>query len=164
MHDRDPGVRSLRPDGLGFAERMLVVRARVVPAAVRRVTEGESMSTYRVLVYTGNLSPGAFAGTDANVYMTLYGAKASSDEVMFDNAGNRFEQGAVDTFALHLAELGDIQKIKIRHDNKFLAPGWYLERVEIRNEDSDREWTFPCQRWLARDEDDGEIERTLDAA
>jgi PLAT/LH2 domain len=122
------------------------------------------MPTYRVVVYTGNLSPGAFAGTDANVYITLYGSRRSSDELMLDNAANNFEQGAVDTFALHLAELGDLRKVKIRHDNSGLGPGWFLDRVEIRNEDTDDEWTFPCSRWLARDEDDGEIERELDAA
>jgi hypothetical protein len=122
------------------------------------------MSVYRVNVYTGNLSPLAGAGTDANVYITLYGDKASSDELSLDNAGNNFEQGAVDTFALYLGELGNIESIKVRHDNKFPFPGWYLDRVSIRNEDTDQEWTFPCNRWLARDEDDGEIERMLDAA
>jgi hypothetical protein len=61
-------------------------------------------------------------------------------------------------------ELGDLKRVRIRHDNSLPLSGWYLERVEIRNEDTDAEWTFPCNRWLARDEDDGEIERVLDRA
>jgi hypothetical protein len=122
------------------------------------------MAQYRVNVYTGNLSPAAGAGTDANVYITLYGDLASSDELSLDNAGNNFEQGAVDTFTLRLRDLGPLKQVRIRHDNKFPLPGWYLDRIFIRNEESDQEWTFPCNRWLAQDEDDGEIERVLDAA
>ncbi|ELP62149.1 PLAT/LH2 domain-containing protein [Streptomyces turgidiscabies] len=122
------------------------------------------MAIYRVNVHTGNLSPLAGAGTDANVYITLYGDKDGSDELNLDNAGNNFEQGAVDTFALHLADLGDLQRVRVRHDNKFPFPGWYLDRIFIRNEDTNQEWTFPCNRWLAQDEDDGEIERILDRA
>lgn len=121
------------------------------------------MPTYRVTVHTGNLGVGGFAGTDANVYITLYGAD-SSDELMLDNAENNFESGKVDVFALHLKELGDLKQIRIRHDNKNPLAGWFLDRVHIRNEGTDKEWTFPCNRWLARDEDDGEIERMLDLA
>lgn len=122
------------------------------------------MATYRVEVHTGNLNPLQGAGTDANVYITLYGTKGSSDELMLDNAANNFENGAVDLFALHLDELGDLRRVRIRHDNTLPLAGWYLDRVRIRNEDTDHEWVFPCNRWLARDEDDGEIERMLDAA
>jgi lipoxygenase homology domain-containing protein 1 len=122
------------------------------------------MVTYRVNVYTGNLSPLAGAGTDANVYITMYGDKGSSDELSLDNASNNFEQGQVDTFSLQLEDLGDLHQVRIRHDNRFAFPGWYLDRIFIRNEDTDQEWNFPCNRWLARDEDDGEIDRVLDAA
>jgi PLAT/LH2 domain len=120
------------------------------------------MPTYRTTVYTGNLSPGAFAGTDSNVYVTLYGTAGSSDELVLDNAGNNFEQAAVDLFSLNLGELGDLQRVRVRHDNTGFGPGWFLDRIQIRNETTDQEWTFPCNRWLARDEDDGEIERMLD--
>jgi hypothetical protein len=122
------------------------------------------MSTYRVTVYTGNLSPAAGVATGANVYVTLYGDQGSSDEVVLDNAGNNFAQGAVDTFMIRIDDLGDLVRLRVRHDNKFPFPGWYLDRIFIRNEDLDQEWTFPCNRWLAPDEDDGEIERVLNAA
>jgi hypothetical protein len=122
------------------------------------------MSAYRIRVYTGNLSPLEFAGSDANMYITLYGDNGSSDELSLDNAGNNFEQGAVDVFTVYAEELGDLKRVRIRHDNSLPLGGWYLERIEIRNEDTDGEWTFPCNRWLARDEDDGEIERVLDRA
>jgi hypothetical protein len=52
----------------------------------------------------------------------------------------------------------------VRHDNTGVAPGWFLDRVVVRNEESGREWHFPCQRWLDRHADDGEIERLLEVS
>ncbi|MGW6908279.1 PLAT/LH2 domain-containing protein [Streptomyces sp. NPDC054940] len=65
----------------------------------------------------------------------------------------------------HRAELGELQRVRVRHDSKFPLPGWYLDRICVRrNEGTNQEWTLPCNRWLAQDEDDGEIERVLDRA
>lgn len=50
-------------------------------------------------------------------------------------------------------------QMKIRHDNSILGSAWFLDRVEVRT--SDGRIIFPCQRWLATGEDDGQIERTL---
>lgn len=38
------------------------------------------------------------AGTDANVFMTLYGDKGKTDEVQLGNATDNFEQGQLDKF------------------------------------------------------------------
>ena len=38
------------------------------------------------------------AGTDANVFMTLYGDKGKTDEVLLGNATDNFEQGQLDKF------------------------------------------------------------------
>lgn len=38
------------------------------------------------------------AGTDANVYLTLYGDKGKTDEVPIGNATDNFEQGQLDKF------------------------------------------------------------------
>ena len=86
---------------------------------------------------------------------------ASTDELTLDPGSS--EPSAVDTFSLQLGELGEVNRLRVRHDDAGLGRAWYLDRIAIRNEESGREWTFPCNRWLARHEDDGEIERTLDA-
>ena len=39
--------------------------------------------------------------------------------------------------------------------------GWFLEKVIVTGSDSKRGVVFPCARWLARDEDDGQISRDL---
>lgn len=58
-----------------------------------------------------------------------------------------------------------IEKIRIGHDNKGMTPGWHLDKVEVRRLKEDGEtsttYTFPCKRWLAKDEDDGSVVREL---
>ena len=121
------------------------------------------MPSYRIEVYTGQATPGVAAATDANVFVTLYGNRASSEELRASNGHGRFGLTGRDTVTVHLCDLGDVGRVHVRHDNTGVAPGWFLDRVVVRDEDRGREWTFPCQRWLARHEDDGEIERVIDA-
>ena len=58
-----------------------------------------------------------------------------------------------------------IEKIRIGHDNKGITSGWHLDKVEVRRLQEDGEtsttYTFPCKRWLAKDEDDGSVVREL---
>lgn len=70
------------------------------------------------------------------------------------------------TVALQLDNVGDvIEKIRIGHDNKGVTPGWHLDKVEVRRLKEDGEtsttYSFPCKRWLAKDEDDGSVVREL---
>lgn len=67
---------------------------------------------------------------------------------------------------VQLDNVGDvIEKIRIGHDNKGMTPGWHLDKVEVRRLKEDGEtsttYTFPCNRWLAKDEDDGSVVREL---
>jgi len=118
-------------------------------------------TTSRTTVFTGDVP---FAGTDANVYITLFGTNGNSGERLLDNAANNFEQGMTDIFSLEMRDIGEIKKTRIRHDNTGLAPGWFLDKIIVHNETTDDEWVFPCQRWLAFDEDDGRVDRVLDPA
>ncbi len=125
------------------------------------------MATYRIDVYTGQARPGEAAATDASVFVTLYGSRASSAELRVGDGSNghgRFGLTGVDTVRVELPDLGEITRVHVRHDNTGAAPGWLLDRLVMRDEARGVEWTFPCQRWLARHEDDGQIERVLDAA
>ena len=127
------------------------------------------MPTYRITVDTGDDLVLAH-GTDANVFITLFGTAGSTDELMLDTQKNNFEVGSTDVFSIDTQnDLGDLQRVRIRHDNTVTAdprggPGWFLQSIRIHNEDTDQEWTFPCERWLAVDEDDGRIDRMLDTA
>ena len=67
-------------------------------------------------------------------------------------------------FLVSSVSLGDLTKVRIWHDNKFLGANWYLESVEIVDESTDEKFLFPCNRWLAKDKDDGSLVRELTCA
>jgi len=50
---------------------------------------------------------------------------------------------------------------RIGHDNAGGGGAWYLENVEIDCPSLGRKWMFPHGRWLAKDKDDGQLEREL---
>lgn len=115
------------------------------------------MKSYRITVTTGSRD---YAGTDANVYITLHGTKGSSGERQIGTRKN-FEKGAIDTFTLILDDLGPLTKLRIRHDNANEDEGWFLEEIRVTDEQAAKEYNFPCHRWLADDEDDNRIDREL---
>lgn len=47
------------------------------------------------------------------------------------------------------------------HDNSGLKPAWHLDRIEVNDKLSEENYVFPCNRWLATSEDDGQICREL---
>lgn len=117
------------------------------------------MSQYRVVVITG--TPPS-AGTDADVWITLFSTDGSnSGERFLDNAADNFENGHTDTFTFDARDFDELKGVFIRHNNSGNKPGWFLDRVIVFNDERGKVWTFPCNRWLALDEDDGQIARFL---
>lgn len=66
-----------------------------------------------------------------------------------------------DIFEVASVTLGMLEKIKIRHDNSGLKSAWFLDRVEIKDKLEEKMTVFPCSRWLATNEDDGQTCREL---
>lgn len=60
--------------------------------------------------------------------------------------------------------LGKIQSVRIWHNNAGADPSWLLARILIRDLQTDKTVWFVCDRWLAVEEDDGQIDRTLHPA
>lgn len=106
-------------------------------------------TNYRIIVDTGDMDG---AGTDANVFLTIFGSNGSSDERQLDNSQDNFEQGSSDNFDLETLDLGDLIRLRVRRDNSGPRPGWFLKRIVVRNEFTNQMWTFPCDRWFAKDE------------
>lgn len=44
------------------------------------------------------------------------------------------------------------------------APGWHLEYIDVKDDLLGQTFRFPCDRWLAKSEDDGQIMRELACA
>ncbi|NXA96195.1 LOXH1 protein, partial [Melanocharis versteri] len=118
-------------------------------------------NTYEVRVLTGTVWG---AGTDANVFLSIYGVERGDTgerQLKRSNNLNKFEKGQVDVFTIKAIDLGELKKLRIRHDNSGSRPSWFLERVEIIDLKESITYYFPCQRWLAVEEDDGQIAREL---
>ncbi|KAM6931491.1 lipoxygenase homology domain-containing protein 1 [Xenentodon cancila] len=124
--------------------------------------DGEDLevNTYEVCVFTGDMLG---AGTDANVYINIYGENGDTGERHLSNSDNlnKFERGQEDVFIVAAIDLGPLKKLRIRHDNTHSYSSWYLDRVEIVDTKEDTTYYFPCNRWLAVNEDDGQIAREL---
>ena len=67
----------------------------------------------------------------------------------------------MDRFILEAADLGKVYKIRIRHDNSLFNPAWYLDRVEVTDPRDNQKYIFHCERWLAKNKEDGKIEKSL---
>ena len=73
-----------------------------------------------------------------------------------------FFSGSVDPFLLTVPQsLGNLKNIRIWHNNGGNYPSWNLLRVMIQDIQTDQRWWFVCDDWLAVDESDGKIEKTL---
>jgi lipoxygenase homology domain-containing protein 1 len=63
------------------------------------------------------------AGTDANVFVVLYGEGGDSGKHALDASGrNDFEKGQRDEFSITCRDLGQLKKILIGHDNSVRPP------------------------------------------
>ncbi|XP_076807722.1 lipoxygenase homology domain-containing protein 1-like isoform X3 [Clavelina lepadiformis] len=121
----------------------------------------KTQGRWRVNIATSEL---AAAGTDANVTITVYGVKGNTGPLLLNNGSRTtFRSGNEDEFAVSVGGIGEIRKVRIAHDNTGTSPGWLCESVTLTDVTTGQVLQFPCNRWLSRDEDDGEICREIAA-
>jgi hypothetical protein len=114
------------------------------------------MATYKIYVQTSTADS---AGTDADVFITLYGDAGSTGEYLLDNAEDNFERGDTDEFLIDARDFGNLQRIRLRHDNGGDDPGWKPDGVRVVNMENNREWNVPIGEWMASDEPPYAIDR-----
>lgn len=151
------------------------------------IISSSAAHTYKVSVMTGDVYG---AGTDANVFLTIYGDQGDTGERKLrksETNSNKFERGSVrmrppllpflslkntsiktcvfsvqvDKFTIEAVDLGQVFKLRIRHDNSMMHADWYLDQVEVVDEDSEEVFLFLCERWLSRKREDRLIERVF---
>ncbi|XP_037400188.1 polycystin-1 [Pygocentrus nattereri] len=100
---------------------------------------------YRVLIKTGWQRG---AGTSAHVGIRLYGLnKSGSRHLQKEGA---FQRNGLDDFQVETdANLGEIWKICIWHDNTGLDPSWYLQHVVVWDMQMDNMFFFVVDDWLS---------------
>lgn len=91
---------------------------------------GNGFSDYEIVVITGTEKS---AGTDAQVYITLFGSDGKRTEKIQLNKSltnnNPFERGQTDKFTVRGDYVGELVKLRIEHDNTGRFAGWFLDRV-----------------------------------
>ncbi|MCB9258066.1 MAG: hypothetical protein H6612_01835 [Ignavibacteriales bacterium] len=115
-------------------------------------SSNKKLREYTIKFHTGNVAGG---GTDANVQMIIYGSKKTSEPIKLNEliARNAFEAGNIDFIKLAHQNLGEIEKIKIWHDEAWLGDGWFLNKITIQNDDTGIEAEFPYYSWLDKSAD-----------
>ncbi|XP_059165220.1 lipoxygenase homology domain-containing protein 1-like [Physella acuta] len=114
---------------------------------------------YKITIKTGDVDT---AGTDASVFITIFGSSGSTKKHYLPGS---FERGDVDTFIkVNDENVGQIQSIEIGHDNGGTKPGWYLDYVTIDQpvaaiSDNNfkpgfTHYLFSFNNWIAADDGD----------
>ncbi|NXH50699.1 PK1L2 protein, partial [Dicaeum eximium] len=105
---------------------------------------------YLVTVFTGHRRG---AATTSKVTLTLYGVDGESEPHHLNDPDIPvFERGGVDVFLLcTFFPLGELQSIRLWHDNSGDSPSWYVNRVLVHDLAWDQKWYFLCNSWLAID-------------
>uniref|UniRef100_A0A8C9QTD1 Polycystic kidney disease 1b n=1 Tax=Scleropages formosus TaxID=113540 RepID=A0A8C9QTD1_SCLFO len=114
---------------------------------------------YRVLVKTGWVKG---SGTTAHVGLSLYGLNRSGSRHLRQDGA--FQRNGLDDFQLETdANLGEIWKIRIWHDNTGLDPSWYLQHVVVWDLQTDNMFFFLVEDWLSveNEKNDGMVEKEV---
>ena len=95
------------------------------------------------------------SGTDANVFVEIFGERGSTGRRPLDTSADNFARGATDVFVFESPFLGEIQSVKIGHDNSGFGPAWKLDEVLVEDATADAEapeWhrsrAFRADAWL----------------
>lgn len=166
-HDAREGTVHCQFGGKGNFKK---VKLQLGPSLSCRHTaqSTERETTYQLSFWTGKM---ARAGTDAKVYITLFGRNDAGEEIdtgerLVPSTKQQFEAGKVDEIFLEgVKNVGELTMLTVRHDGKGLGSGWYLESIDVQpaSADKDDAWKvhFPCHRWLDEYEGDGRLEQEL---
>jgi hypothetical protein len=122
--------------------------------------EAQAGVPYKLLIHTGDVSG---ASTKANVYIELVGGRTgeeSSGRIALKEG--QFKRDMVDELTINVPKmLSPLEYVVIGHDNSSSKPKWFLDQVDVICPSIGMKQVFPCGKWLAKDEDDGRIERVL---
>ena len=131
---------------------------------------------YQIEVYTGDLDGQIGEGTNADIYITLFGSNGFNTGKIFLNYPyqNNFKTGIHDTFCfIRAADIGELDYITLFSDNSGIGSDWYCDKIKVKevsqnaNEGewyipgvpkppdwesgTERVWEIPVNNWLTED-------------
>ena len=123
-----------------------------IPAIEGTLQQYAPKGDYTVTTRTGNESGASL--DNASVFIMIYGTEGKSEEQKLSNGGKCFNKsGKVDEFRLQLEELGEMTKIRVRHNaSGVFGNSWYLGSVEIYDAKRDILYKAAADRWLRKKE------------
>uniref|UniRef100_W5KFY4 PLAT domain-containing protein n=1 Tax=Astyanax mexicanus TaxID=7994 RepID=W5KFY4_ASTMX len=123
-----------------------------VKVKVTVLEDNDPLAEYRYLlvISTGHRRG---ASTSSQVTVTVTGSVWESEpHHLTDPDKPVFERGGVDMFLLSTPfNLGDLQSIRLWHDNSGTHPAWYVNKVMVQDLENGQKWHFLCSSWLAID-------------
>ncbi|XP_066922168.1 polycystin family receptor for egg jelly-like [Clytia hemisphaerica] len=123
----------------------------------------EAKQTFLLNVLTGASSN---SGTTANVYCILTGSKGDSKIIPLSYQSRSLfkSRSTVVVKVLLEQDIGDLLSIRVFHDNKGRSPSWFLRSILITDLETDEEFPFVCEDWLAVECSHGQLEKQLHLA
>ena len=123
----------------------------------KKMKQKGNMRSYKVRVETGDKKG---SGTEARVFITLFGSKGkSSKKRVFKFSGNgqqdhdlvpfKFSRGSAHTFNMTFKNVGVLEKLLVEHDGYEESNSWFLNSISITPEDSPDTFVFNCEKWLS---------------
>ncbi|XP_020344471.2 polycystic kidney disease protein 1-like 2 [Oncorhynchus kisutch] len=132
---------------------------------VTLLEDNDPLAEYRYML---NISTGHRRGasTSSQVTVTLLGMQGESEpHHLTDPDKPVFERGAVDTFLLTTPfSLGELQSIRLWHDNSGGHPAWYINKVMVQDVETGQKWHFLCNSWLTIDMSECTLDKVFPVA
>ncbi|XP_036357895.1 polycystin-1-like isoform X2 [Octopus sinensis] len=120
---------------------------------------------YEIIVATGM---GKDSGTTSKVYFILSGEYDETEaRSLTDDKRQILQRGSVDGFLMAVRRpLGALSYARIWHDNsgKGKFGSWYLKHFLVRDLQTGMKYHFIANKWLAVEEDDGQVDRIIPVA
>ncbi|XP_065660260.1 uncharacterized protein LOC100203405 isoform X4 [Hydra vulgaris] len=147
--------------GLIFCRRMDKKDVSKIGVSPLLDNRDEDNYMYQLIVYTGNRKD---AGTESNIFFTVAGDMGDSEVRRLKGSERKcFQRSSCDMFIMTTqSSLGDLDYIRFWHDNS--GGGWYIKNIIIIDLQTEKQYLFIGNRWLAVDRGSYSVDCVLPAA
>jgi len=98
---------------------------------------------YEIYVHTGDVEG---AGTDSDVWITIFAEGGKTEWIKLDNAEDNFETGKVDDFYFFSPDIGELREINLSISCFEHCSMWWLASIFVVNTRTNQAWVFPYNR------------------